>query len=25
MKDLSQTDSLIQTGTYNHGENLIDF
>lgn len=25
MKDLSQSESLIQTGRYNHGENLIDF
>ena len=25
MKDLTQPDSLIQTGRYNSGENLIDF
>jgi len=25
LKDLTQPDSLIQTGRYNHGENLIDF
>ena len=25
MKDLTQPETLIQTGRYNHGENLIDF